>query len=67
VTVKLLDTEIYGSGFTITVRPGEISSLNTFSTVDSDELKLFEAGTTYLFDIQLVDIYGNYLIDGTHG
>jgi len=35
--------------------------------VTDTNIRNIVAGTTYLFTIQLVDIYGNLLIDGDNG
>ena len=55
---------ISGSPYTVTVRPGEISSAKSYTTIKNADLLAFEAGITYLFSLQMVDIYGNLLIDG---
>ena len=69
VHVTLLGTDLSGSPYSLTVLPGEISSLksNTVETVDSTVLAELEAGVTFLFDVQLVDIYSNDLISGQNG
>ena len=55
---------ISGSPYAVTVRPGEISSAKSYTTITDADLLEFEAGITYLFTLQMVDIYGNLLIDG---
>lgn len=61
-----MDIDISGSPYDLVVRPGEISSLNSYTTVTNGDIAGIVAGTTYLFTIQLVDIYGNLLIDGNN-
>jgi hypothetical protein len=51
VHVKLLDTDISGSPYSLTVLPGEISSSKTYTTVIASDLEVMEAGNTYLFDL----------------
>lgn len=52
VTVTLLETEIIGSGYSITVLPGEISSAKSNTDdVNDANLALLRAGETFLFNI----------------
>lgn len=67
VHVTLLGVDVSGSPYNIVVLPGEISSLDSYTTIISAELLELEAGITYLFTLQLVDIYRNLLIAGNHG
>lgn len=58
-------TDIVGSPFNLVVTPGEISSALSRTSIISDaQIDKMVAGTTYRFDIQLVDLYNNNLIDG---
>jgi hypothetical protein len=66
VHVRLNGLDIQGSPYNTLVRPGEISSLNSYTTITNQDIKLLEAGITYLFTIRLVDIYKNPLIDGSN-
>lgn len=66
VNVKLLGVDISGSPYNIVVLPGEISSLNSHTTITLPDIAQLEAGTTYLFVLQLVDIYNNELIEGSY-
>jgi hypothetical protein len=58
VTVTLRDEEILGSPFTATVYPGEVKPSLSTTTIDSAEIAAIEAGITYFFTLQAVDIYG---------
>jgi hypothetical protein len=49
VNVRLLGIDIASSPYSIVVRPGEISAQNTYTTINSQDIKLLEAGNTYLF------------------
>lgn len=51
VNVKLLDEDISGSPYDLVVLPGEIGSLNSYTTVIAGEIEAIVAGTTYLFTI----------------
>lgn len=44
--------------------PGEVSSSNSLTSIQSGDLLEFQAGTTYLFTIYLRDIYDNALLTG---
>lgn len=44
--------------------PGEISSANSFTSIESAQIQSLKAGSTYLFAISLLDIYQNALQDG---
>ena len=58
-------TDIVGSPFNLVVTPGEISAALSRTSIISDaQIDKMVAGTTYRFDIQLVDLYNNNLIDG---
>lgn len=65
VNVRLLGVDIASSPYVVVVNPGEVSAVNSFTSINSQDIKLFEAGNTYLFELQLVDIYGNQLTNGT--
>jgi len=65
VHITLLGVDIKGSPYNVVVMPGETSSSNSFTTVTNLALTQFEAGVTYLFQLQLVDIFNNYLVDGS--
>lgn len=64
VDITAAPAHISGSPYAVTVRPGEISSAKSFTSINQADLLTFEAGITYLFSLQMVDIYGNLLIDG---
>ena len=64
MNVRLRAEDIKGSPYEIEVLPGEISSALSHTTITTEQLSLIEAGETYLFTIQLVDIFGNKLIKG---
>jgi hypothetical protein len=51
VNVKLLEEDILGSPYELVVIPGEIGSLNSYTTVTDEEIEAIVAGTTYLFTI----------------
>lgn len=51
VHVRLLDADISGSSYQLVVLPGEISSLKSYTTIRNAELRLLEAGYTYLFKL----------------
>ena len=51
VHIKLLDVDISGSPYNLVVLPGEISSLNSRTTITVPDIALLEAGTTYLFSL----------------
>ena len=49
VHVKLLGIDITGSPYNLVVRPGEISSLNSYTGVINTDIEKIVAGTTYWF------------------
>ena len=58
VNVELLGGQVVNSPFTAIVYPGEIKPPFCTSTITGPEIAALEAGLTYFFTIQAVDIYG---------
>jgi len=59
VSVKLGGVDIKGSPYNVKVQAGEVSSSNSFTSIKDADLLNIVAGQTFLFRVNLVDIYGN--------
>jgi hypothetical protein len=49
VNVRLLGVDIVSSPYIISVLPGEISAINSYTTINNQDIQQIEAGNTYLF------------------